>query len=156
MAGRVDTRIRELAIELPQASTPGANYIPYVVTGNLLFITGQLSQWNGERRFIGKLGREFKVAEGQQAARLCALNLLAQARAALGDLDRVRRCVRLAGYINSTPDFVSQSQVMNGASDLLVEVLGEAGRHTRVAVGVNVLPYDVAAEVEGIFEISED
>jgi len=153
--GQVDARLKALQVELPQASKPGANYVPFVRSGNLVFLTGQLSQWNGERRFVGKLGREFGVPEGQEAARLCALNLLAQLRVALdGDLDRVVRTVRLAGYVNSAPDFVSQSQVMNGASDLFVNVLGEAGRHTRMAVGVSALPYDVAVEVEGIFEVA--
>ena len=152
---RIDDRLRELGIELPQPSAPGANYVPTVRSGNLLFLTGQLSQWNGERRFVGKLGREFDVAEGQQAARLCALNLIAHLRAALdGDLDRVVRCVRIAGFVNSTPDFTGQSQVVNGASDLFVSVFGEAGRHTRMAVGVSALPYDVAVEVEAAFEIS--
>jgi len=152
--GRVEARLKELAVELPQPSQPGANYVPFVRTGNLVFLTGQLCQWNGERRFVGKLGREFGVPEGQQAARLCALNLLAHLRVALdGDLDRVVRTVRLAGYVNSTPDFHSQSQVLNGASDLLVGLLGEAGRHTRVAVGVSALPYDVAVEVEATFEV---
>lgn len=151
---RIDDHLKALGIELPNPSSPGANYVPFVRTGNLLFLTGQLSQWNGERRFIGKLGREFGVEEGQQAARLCALNLVAQLRAALdGDLDLVVRCVRIAGFVNSTPDFVGQSQVINGASDLFVEVFGEAGRHTRLAVGVSALPYDVAVEVEGVFEI---
>ena len=152
--GEGEARLRELELELPQPSKPGANYVPYVLSGELVFLTGQLSQRNGERRFVGKLGREFGLPEGQQAARLCALNLLAHLRVALnGDLDRVVRLVRLAGYVNSTPDFVSQSQVMNGASDLFIEVLGEAGRHTRLAVGVAALPYDVAVEVEGTFEV---
>ena len=150
----VHDRLRQLGIELPEPSKPGANYVPSVRTGNLIFLTGQLSQWNGERRFIGKLGREFSIEEGQQAARLCALNLVAQLRAALeGDLDRVVRCVRIAGYVNSMPDFVAQSQVINGASDLFVEVFEEAGRHTRMAVGVSALPYDVAVEVEAVFEV---
>lgn len=152
--GRVEDRLKALGLELPQPSAPGANYVPYVRSGSLVFLTGQLSQWNGERRFVGKLGREFGVVEGQQAARLCALNLLAHLKVALdGDLDRVVRTVRLAGYVNSTPEFVAQSQVMNGASDLFVELLGEAGRHTRMAVGVSALPYDVAVEVEGVFEV---
>ena len=152
--GRIEARLKSLDLELPLPSTPGANYVPFVRSGNLVFLTGQLSQWNGERRFVGKLGREFAVAEGQQAARLCALNLLAHLRVALdGDLDRVARTVRLAGYVNSTPDFTGQSQVMNGASDLFADLLGEAGRHTRMAVGVSALPYDVAVEVEGIFEV---
>src|SRR4051794_9728026 len=154
MTARIEDRLKELGIELPTPSAPGANYVPFVRTGNLVFLTGQLSQWNGERRFIGKLGREFGIEEGRQAARLCALNLLAHLRTAVdGDLDRVTRCVRLAGYINSVPDFVAQSQVMNGASDLFVQVLGEAGRHARMAVGVAALPYDVAVEVEGVFEV---
>ena len=152
---RIDDRLRELGIELPTPSAPGANYVPTVRSGNLLFITGQLSQWNGERRFVGKLGREFGIAEGQQAARLCALNLIAHLREALADdLDRVVRCVRVAGYVNSTPDFTGQSRVINGASDVFVSVFGEAGRHTRMAVGVSALPYDVAVEVEATFEIA--
>lgn len=147
-------KLRALGIELPQPSEPGANYVPYMEVGGLLFLTGQLCQWNGERLFVGKLGVEFGVENGQEAARVCALNLIAQLRAALGgDLNRVKRTVRLAGYINSTPDFHGQSQVMNGASNLFVEVFGQAGRHTRMAVGVSALPYNVAVEVEGVFEI---
>ena len=152
--GRVEERLRELSIELPQPSKPGANYVPWARSGQLVFLTGQLSQWNGERRFIGKLGREFGVEEGQAAARLCALNLIAHARdAAGGDLDRVARIVRIAGFVNSTPDFVQQSQVVNGASDLFVDVFGDAGRHARMAVGVAALPYDVAVEVEAVLEV---
>ncbi|MGE5277427.1 MAG: RidA family protein [Acidobacteriota bacterium] len=155
MGTRVEDRLKELGIELPTPSKPGANYVPFVRTGNLIYLTGQLSQWNGERRFVGKLGRDFGIEKGQQAARLCALNLIAHLRTALdGDLDRVVRCVRIAGFVNSTPDFCSQSQVVNGASDLFVQVFGEAGRHTRMAVGVAALPYDVAVEVEGVFEIA--
>lgn len=150
----IDDRLRSLGIELPMPSSPGANYVPFVRSGNLVFLTGQLSQWNGERRFIGKLGREFEVEQGKQAARLCALNLIAHLRAALdGDLDLVVRCVRIAGFVNSMPEFTSQSQVLNGASDLFVEVFGDAGRHARMAVGVAALPYDVAVEVEGVFEV---
>ena len=152
--GSIDARLVELGLELPEPSAPGANYVPFVRTGNLVFVTGQLSQWNGERRFIGKLGREFDVEEGRQAARLCALNVIAQLRAALdGDLDRVARCVRIAGFVNSMPEFHGQSQVMNGASDVFVEVFGDAGRHARMAIGVSALPYDVAVEVEGTFEV---
>lgn len=139
---------------MPQPSKPGANYDLYVRTGNLIFITGQLSQWNGERRFIGKLGQEFTLEDGQAAARLCALNVIAHLKTALeGELERVVRCVRVAGYVNSTPDFHGQSQVMNGASDTFLEIFGEAGRHTRMAVGVSALPYNVAVEVEGVFEV---
>ena len=155
MASAVDQRLEALGIELPRPSAPGANYVPTAQTGNVLLITGQLSQWNGERRFIGKLGREFGVEEGQQAARLCALNLIAHVREALGgDLDRVVRCLRVAGYVNCTPEFTGQSQVINGASDVFVQVFGEAGRHTRMAVGVAALPYGVAVEVEASFEVS--
>jgi enamine deaminase RidA (YjgF/YER057c/UK114 family) len=155
MPGRIEAHLRELQIELPQPSKPGANYVQFVRSGNLLFLTGQLSQWNGERRFVGKLGREFGVEEGQQAARLCALNLIAHLRTALdGDLDRAVRCIRVAGYVNSVGEFTGQSQVINGASDLFVEIFGEAGRHTRMAVGVSALPYDVAVEVEAVFEVS--
>jgi enamine deaminase RidA (YjgF/YER057c/UK114 family) len=154
MAGRIDQRLKDLGIELPEPSKPGANYLPYVRTGDLLFMTGQLSQWNGERRFIGKLGREYRIEEGQQAARLCALNVLAHARAALGgDLDRIVRCVRVAGYVNGVPEFTGHSQVMNGASDLFVQIFGESGRHARMAVGVSALPYDVAVEVEAVLEV---
>jgi enamine deaminase RidA (YjgF/YER057c/UK114 family) len=152
--GRVEERLRALSIELPQPSKPGANYVPWARSGGLVFLTGQLSQWNGERRFIGKLGREFGVEEGKAAARLCALNLIAHARDAVdGDLDRIARIVRVAGFVNSMPDFVQQSQVLNGASDLFVDVFGDAGRHTRMAVGVAALPYDVAVEVEAAFEV---
>ncbi|MGE5414936.1 MAG: RidA family protein [Syntrophomonadaceae bacterium] len=154
MAGRIEARLKELDLELPVPSTPGANYVPFVRSGALVFLTGQLSQWNGERRFVGKLGREWGVEEGRQAARLCALNVIAHLKtAAGGDLDRVLRCVRIAGFVNSTPDFLAQSQVINGASDVFVDVFGEAGRHARMAVGVAALPYDVAVEVEGVFEV---
>jgi enamine deaminase RidA (YjgF/YER057c/UK114 family) len=154
MAGRIEARLKELKIELPEAGAPLANYVPCVRSGDLLFVSGQICQWNGERRFVGKLGREFKLEEGQQAARLCGLNILAQAKRALdGDLDRIVRCVRLGGFVNSMPDFTQQPQVVNGCSDLMVEVLGDAGRHARAAVGVNVLPADVAVEVEAVFEV---
>ena len=154
MGGRIDEQLKAKGIELPNASTPAANYVPFTRTGNLVYVSGQVSQWNGERKFIGKLGAELGVAEGQQAARLCALNLVAHARvAAGGDLDRVR-VLRLTGYVNCTPDFTSQPQVVNGASDAMVEIFGDAGKHARSAVGVASLPGGVAVEVEGIFEIA--
>ena len=150
---RIEDRLRELGIELPQPSKPGANYAVFSTGGGLVFLSGQLCHWNGERRYIGKLGREFGLEDGKAAARLCALNLIAQAKvAAGGDLDRVR-WVRVGGFVNSMPDFTAQPQVVNGASDLLVEVFGEAGRHARTSVGVAVLPYDVAVEVEAIMEV---
>ena len=150
---RIEERLRELSIELPQPSKPGATYVTLQEGGGLVFLSGQLCHWNGERRYIGKLGREYGLEEGQAAARICALNLIAQAKvAAGGDLDRVR-WVRVGGFVNSTPDFTAQPQVVNGASDLLVEIFGDAGRHARTSVGVAVLPYDVAVEVEAIIEV---
>lgn len=155
MAGRIEAHLKAQGIELPNASTPAANYVPFVRSGNLVFVSGQVSQWNGERKFLGKLGREFDIPEGQQAARLCALNLVAHMKNAVGgDLDRIVRVVRLTGYVNSMPDFTNQPQVLNGASDVMVEIFGEAGRHARSAVGMASLPGGVAVEVEGIFEIS--
>lgn len=155
MRGRVEMRLRELDMELPEPSSPGANYVQFARCGGLLFLTGQLPQRNGERRFIGKLGRELGVEDSRRAARLCALSLVAHLRLALdGDLDRVERCVRVAGYVNSLPEFTGQSQVVNGASDLFVEVFGDRGRHTRTAVGVSALPYDVAVEVEAVFSVT--
>jgi enamine deaminase RidA (YjgF/YER057c/UK114 family) len=154
VSGKIEALLQERKIELPQASTPAANYVPVVRSGNLLFISGQVSQWNGERRFIGKLGREISLEDGQQAARLCALNIVAHVRAALGgDLDRVVRVVRLGGFVNSAEDFVQQPLVVNGASDLMVEIFGENGRHARTAVGVNALPGGVAVEVEAVVEV---
>jgi enamine deaminase RidA (YjgF/YER057c/UK114 family) len=154
VSGKIEALLQERKIELPQASAPAANYVPVVRSGNLLFISGQVSQWNGERRFIGKLGREISLEDGQQAARLCALNIVAHVRAALdGDLDRVVRVVRLGGFVNSAEDFVQQPLVVNGASDLMVEIFGENGRHARAAVGVNALPGGVAVEVEAVVEV---
>ena len=150
---RIEDRLQELSLELPQPSKPGANYVTWARSGGLVFLSGQLCHWNGERRYIGKLGREFGLEEGQAAPRLCALNLIAQARvAAGGDLDRVR-WIRVGGFVNSMPDFTAQPQVVNGASDLIVAVFGDAGRHARTSVGVAVLPYDVAVEVEAIIEV---
>ena len=154
MSGTIDARLRQLGIELPEPAVPLANYVPFAVSGNLVFIAGQICQWNGERRFIGKLGAGIGIADGQQAARLCALNILAHLRAACGgDLDRVRRCLRLSGFVNCTPEFTDMPQVVNGASDLMVEVFGDKGRHARAAVGVSSLPAGVAVVVEGTFEI---
>ncbi len=153
MAGRIEARLKELKLELPKAAAPVANYVPAVRSGDLLFIAGQICQWQGERRFIGKLGREISLEQGREAAQLCGLNLLAQAKAALGDLDRILRCVRLGAFINCTEDYKEQPQVANGASDLMVNVFGDAGRHARTAVGVSALPGGVAVEVDAIFEV---
>ena len=154
MAGQITTRLAELGIELPDPSPPAANYVPYVVSGNLVFVSGQITVWNGELRFIGKVGAEFSLEEGYEAARLCGLNLIAQARdAAGGDLDRIKRVVKLGGFVNAAPDFTDHPKVINGASDLMAEVFGEAGKHARFAVGAGSLPLGIAVEVDGMFEL---
>jgi enamine deaminase RidA (YjgF/YER057c/UK114 family) len=152
----VDTRLLELGIELPQPARPKvAKILPTMIVDRLLFVSGMTPQWNGELRFIGKLGREFSLAEGQEAARLCTLNVLAQARDALeGDLSRIARVVNIKGYVNALPEFTAIPDVVNGASELLIEIFGDAGYHTRTAMGAAVMPFDVALEVEAIFEIS--
>lgn len=154
MPGKIEQRLAELKLELPNPASPIANYIPAVRSGNILFLSGQICQWNGERRFIGKLGAEISLEQGKEAAKLCGLNLLAQAKRALdGDLDRVVRVVRLGGFVNAVPQFADQPQVVNGASDLMVAVFGDAGRHARTAVGVGSLPGGAAVEVDAIFEV---
>ena len=153
MAGRIDARLRELDIELPEPQDPKvAMILPATIADRWLFVSGQVTQWNGERRFIGKVGREFDLAAGRQAARLSALNVLAQAKLALdGDLDRIQRVVKLTGYVNATPDFTRLSEMVNGASELMIEVFGEAGQHARTAIGAVVMPFGVAIEVEAQF-----
>ena len=153
MAGPIDARLKELGITLPDAPAPRANYVGYVITGNLIFTAGQVPLKDGKLEFIGKLGRDISVEQGYEAAKLCAVNVLAQVKAALGgDLERVVRCVKLTGFVNSAPDFGDQPKVINGASDLIVAALGDKGKHARSAVGMGGLPFGVAAEVEGIFE----
>lgn len=154
MSGHVvEQRLKDLGIELPVPAVAVANYVPFVVTGNLVFVSGQLPLENGKPAVIGKLGENVAIEDGVRAARLCALGLLAQLKAATGDLDRVKRVVRLTAFVASTPSFTDQPKVVNGASDLMVEVLGDAGRHARVAVGAPALPLNVACEIEGVFEI---
>ncbi|KIT15433.1 RidA family protein [Jannaschia aquimarina] len=150
----VEDRLIELGHALPDASAPAANYVPYVQVGNLLFVSGQISR-EGDDLIRGTVGDDMSVEEGAAAARTCALGLLAQVKAACdGDLSRLKRVVKLTGFVNSTPDFEGQPQVINGCSDLLVDVLGEAGRHSRSAVSAGALPLGVAVEIEGIFEIA--
>ena len=150
----LEDRLKELGLELPPVTPPAFTYIPFVRTGNLVFISGQVPQWKGERHFIGKLGREFEVEQGRDAARLCALNVVAQLNTAIdGDMDRVVQFVNVRGFVNSTPDFLNHPQVINGASDLFVEIFGDAGRHSRTALGVVALPSDVAVEVDAIVEV---
>jgi enamine deaminase RidA (YjgF/YER057c/UK114 family) len=154
MSGKIEARLQELGLDIPTPAAPAANYAPFVVSGRLVFLAGQITLWNGELKHVGKLGAEFGVKEGQEAARVCALNLIAQAKAACdGDLDRVVRWIRISGFINGTPDFTDQAKVMNGASDLLVQVFGERGHHVRTSVGVAALPFNVAVEVDGVLEI---
>jgi len=155
MAGKIDARLKELGIELPQAAAPAANYVPYAISGNLLFVSGQITMLNGELKFVGKVGQDLDVDQARQAARLCGLNLIAQARAACGgDLDRVKRCLKLGGFVNCVDGFTQQPAIINGASDLMVEVFAEAGKHARFAVGANALPLGVAVEIEAIFELA--
>jgi len=151
--GRIDLRLAELGIELPQAPPPRAALIRMAkLAGGFLWVSGQLPSWNGELRYVGKVGREFDLAEAQAAARLSALNVLAQARTALeGDLDRIAELVSLRGYVNVDAGFTEISQAVNGASNLMIEVFGDAGAHTRMAVGVAMMPYNVAIEVEAQF-----
>lgn len=152
MPSAVEMRLTELGIVLPAAPAPAANYVPYVRSGTQLFVSGQISA--DENGLIkGRLGEALEAADGAAAARCCGLALIAQAKVALGDLDRIKRVVKLCGFVNSTPDFTDQPEVINGCSDLMVEVFGEKGRHARSAVGVPVLPRGVAVEIEAIFEV---
>ncbi len=154
MAGKIEARLTELGITLPEGTAPQANYVPYTISGNLVFISGQVAK-NGDEVITGKLGADVDVETGQRAARACALNLIAHLRAACGgDLDRVTRCLKLGGFVQGTPDFTDAPTVMNGASDLMVDVFGEAGRHARFAVAVACLPLDTAVEVDAVFEIA--
>ncbi|MDB6454008.1 RidA family protein [Falsirhodobacter sp. 20TX0035] len=145
----IESRLSDLGLTLPEAPLPVANYVPFVMTGSQLFVSGQIS-----RGITGKLGADLTPEEGAEAAKVCALSLIAQAKAALGgDLERIVRVVKLVGFVNSVPDFIDQPKVINGASDLMVAVFGDAGRHARSAVSALSLPGGVAVEIEAIFEI---
>ena len=155
MAGRIEARLAELGIVLPEAPTPQANYVPYTIGGNMVYIAGQLPFVDGAIKHQGRVGETFTVEEARDAAHMCCLNILAQLRAACaGDLDRVVRCLKLGGFVACSDGFTDQPEVINGASDLLVQVFGDAGRHARFAVGTNALPRNVPVEVDAIFEIS--
>jgi enamine deaminase RidA (YjgF/YER057c/UK114 family) len=154
MPGTVEKKLNELGILLATPAAPVANYVPFVRTGNLLFVSGQICSEAGKLVAKGQLGAGVSVEDGQKAARACAVNLLAQVKAALGDLDKVARVVRLGGFVNAAPGFTEGPKVMNGASDLMVIVFGDKGRHARTTVGVSALPGDAATEVEGLFEVS--
>jgi enamine deaminase RidA (YjgF/YER057c/UK114 family) len=154
MAGMVEKKLQELGVVLAEPTTPSANYVPFVRTGNLLTVSGQICYEGGKLVATGKLGAGVSLEEGQKAARACAINVLAQVKAALGDLDKVVRVVRLGGFVNSAPNFVEGPKVMNGASDLMVAAFGDKGKHARSTIGVAVLPLDSAMEVEALFEVS--
>ena len=152
--GTIDDKLKELGIKIPQAAAPVANYLGYVQTGNLVFTAGQVPVKNGEFLYQGVVGKDVSVEDATAAARLCAINLISQIKAACdGDLERVVRCVKLVGFVNAVAGFESAPAVINGASDLMVEVFGDKGKHARSAVGAGSLPFNVAVEVEGIFEI---
>ena len=154
MTGKYETKLAELGVTLPNAPAPAANYVPYVQVGDLVFVSGQVSQ-DDSGFIIGKLGNNVSTKDGATGARTCAIALLAQVKAACGgDLDRLVRVVKLSGFVNSTQDYTEQPTVINGASDFLVEVLGDAGKHARAAVSSPSLPMGVAVEIEGIFQIA--
>jgi enamine deaminase RidA (YjgF/YER057c/UK114 family) len=154
---KIEARLVDLGVSLPSPAAPVANYVPFVASGALLIISGQLAfgpDGKLDPAHIGKLGAQVSSEAGRDAARICAINILAQAKAALGDLDKISRCVRLGGFINTAPGFSTVAAVMNGASDFMVDVLGDKGRHARSTVGVAELPFDCAVEIEALFEIA--
>ncbi|MCP5088076.1 MAG: RidA family protein [Rhodobacteraceae bacterium] len=154
MAGKYETRLAELGETLPEAPAPAANYVPYVIAGDLVFVSGQISK-DSDGLICGKLGETMDVAQGQAAAKVCALNLIAQLKEACGsDLDRLKRVVKLGGFVNCTQGFTDQPAVINGASDFIGEVFGDIGAHARAAVGSPSLPLGVAVEIDGVFQIS--
>jgi enamine deaminase RidA (YjgF/YER057c/UK114 family) len=154
MTGRIESRLKELGITLPAPPAPVASYVPYVQSGNRIVFSGQIPMTAEGLKFVGVVGGDLTVEEGQAAARLCAINLLAQVKAAAGDLDRVSRCVRLGVFVNAAPGFTQHPEVANGASDLMVAAFGDAGRHARSAVGAGSLPRGIAVEIEAEFEIA--
>lgn len=153
MSETIEKRLSDLGVTLPVAAAPAANYVPYCRTGNLLFTAGQLPLKEGKLQASGLLGRDVDTATGKEAAKYCAINILAQAKAALGDLEKIQRLVKITVFVASTADFVEQHLVANGASDFLVAVLGERGKHARSAVGTASLPLNAAVEIEAIFEV---
>ncbi|BCW89025.1 hypothetical protein sos41_21800 [Alphaproteobacteria bacterium SO-S41] len=154
MTGRIDAKLKDLGIELPTPPAPVASYVPYVRTGNLVFVSGQVTMGAKGLEYVGTVGAEISLEDGKAAARLCAINLIAQAKAACGgDLDKVTRVVKVVGFVNAVPGFKDHPEVINGASDLFQAVFGDAGKHARAAVGAGSLPRNVAVEVEAIFEV---
>ncbi|MDQ0320163.1 enamine deaminase RidA (YjgF/YER057c/UK114 family) [Pararhizobium capsulatum DSM 1112] len=154
MSVTIESRLKDLGITLPQAAAPAANYVPYVISGSHLYISGQLPMENGKVAVTGHLGDGVDIPTGQRAARLCAINILSQASAALGgDLGRIKRIVKLNGFVASVPTFVEQHLVINGASNLIADILGDAGKHARAAVGMAALPFNAAVEIDAVIEI---
>ena len=149
----IESRLKELGVTLPTPPMPVASYVPCTISGNIVFVSGQIPIADGAIKYVGKLGVDVPLEAGQAAAQLCAINLLAQLKAAIGDLDRVPRCMKLGVFVNAAPDYTQQPEVANGAADLIAAVFGDAGKHARAAVGVGSLPRGVAVEVEAIFEI---
>ncbi len=154
MTDTIDSRLKNLGISIPEAAAPAANYVPFAQSGSLLLTSGQLPLEGGKLVHTGQIGDELTVAHGQAAARACAVNILAQAKAALGDLGRIKRIVKITAFVASTPDFVEQHLVADGASELRVAVLGDAGKHARSAVGVASLPLNAPVEIEAIIEVA--
>jgi enamine deaminase RidA (YjgF/YER057c/UK114 family) len=154
MAGQVEKRLADAGLKLPTAAKPGGNYVPAVATGKLVFMAGQLPYRDGKVGVTGKLGGGVAIEQGYEGAKLCALNILAQLKAEIGDLDKVRRCVRVGGFVNCTPDFADHPKVSNGASDLFALAFGDAGRHARTTVGVAALPAGASVEIEAVFEVA--
>ncbi len=155
MTGKIDARLAELGITLPTPPAPVASYVPYVISGKQVFISGQVTMADGGRKYVGTVGKQISLEDGQAAARLCAINLVAQLKAACGgDLDKVKRCVKLGVFVNAVPGYDKHPEVANGASNLMVDVFGDAGKHARAAVGAGSLPRNVAVEVEAVFEIA--
>ena len=155
MPATIEARLTDLGLELPAPTVPVANFVPWVQSGRILFVSGQISSWNGQPRHLGKVGREISVQEGQAAARLCALNLIAQLKSCVGQLDRVRQICMVQVFVNAMPEFTEHPAVANGASDLLVEVFGpSAGLHARFAVGAGSLPFNVAVELAAVIEVA--
>jgi len=154
LSAKLNDKLLALGYRLPQAAAPAANYVPYVISGNQIFVAGQIPFLNGEKMHMGRVGDDLSVEDGVKAARSCALNILAQANAAVdGDWSKIKRLVKLGGFVNSTPDFTDHPTVVNGASDLMVAVMEDAGKHARFAVGAPSLPLGVAVEIDAIFEL---
>lgn len=154
MSDSIAARVAELGLSLPPAPSPSANYVPYVVSGNLVYVSGQLPLKDGTAQYVGRVGESLTIEDGYASARLCALNVVAQVAAAVGDrLSRVKRCVNVTVFVNAVPDFTEHPRIANGASDLFVEVFGEPGRHSRAAIGMGSLPRLSATEVQAVFEI---